>query len=103
MFSAPLTSASTLVAIGLLHGFGVRARVVDFDFDRRRRDLRILSDREGGNADAARDQNDQGDDDREDRPVNEELRHGYSPCFPDAVSLVIGCSVGFTVSPGRAF
>ena len=65
MFSAPFTSASTLVAIGLFHGFGVRAGVVDFDFDRRRRDLRILRDRQSADAEAARDQDDQRDDDRE--------------------------------------
>ena len=83
MFSAPLTSASTLVAIGLLHGFGVRAGVVDFDFHRRGRDLRILRDRKGENAEAARDQDDQGDDNREDGPVDEEFRHGYSPSSPE--------------------
>ena len=59
---------------GLGHDLGGGSRILRGDRDRRRRDVRILRDRQGEIGDAADQRDDDGDDGGEDRPVDEEMR-----------------------------
>ena len=59
--------------------FGIRADISSRDADLRRRDLRILGNRQSRHRQQAEDGNDQRNDDSKDRPVDKELRyHGLA-------------------------
>jgi hypothetical protein len=63
----------------VLHGRRRRARITGIDLHRRRRNRRKLLDRQCPDRQAARQHDEQGDDDGEDRAVDEELGHGAFP------------------------
>src|SRR5581483_6117371 len=86
-----------------LDGLRVRAGIVDFHLDGRRRDLRVLGDGQRENADAARNEDDERDDDGKNGTVNEELCHSYFDLVAYPFSSVAGCVVGDTTMPGLTF
>ena len=62
-------------------GGGVGPRIAGADEDLRRRDRRILLDRQGADREYASEHDDEGDDHREDRPLDEKPRHGLDAHF----------------------
>src|SRR5439155_4027808 len=91
---------------GARQRLGARARIAGVDHDRRRRDLRVLRDRQHLRGDESRQRDDDRDDPGEDRPVDEELREGHGRCpylagGCDGAALAAGASV--TGTPGRIF
>ena len=81
-----------------------RAGIGSGHLDRGRRDIGILRDRQAEIGDAADQRDEDGDDGREDRPIDEEMRqvHGAWPAAGEAEEVsTLPCS-GVTFWPGRA-
>ncbi len=78
------------------HHLRARARIESLDRDRGGSDIGILRHRQTEDRDGAEDQDHDGDHRREDRPVDEEMRH------EGLRQGCIGASVGRTTAPSRA-
>src|SRR5207249_5998488 len=77
------------------------SRVISRHPHGRGRDLRVLGDRQEGRGDAPEQDDDEGDDPRQDRPVNEEAcQHAVTPYLLES-ETGMSTSLGSTVMPGR--